>query len=120
MSTEPQPAAQSVAARLGLLRLALLLLVFLNILLPAADAVLGPFGVGDEMSAWQIIVVYITPVMAPLLLVVVFFDYLMSRIRASDADGGEAVHYRVIARIELAVIGLTLLYWVPFFVLLMR
>ncbi len=120
MSTEPEQNAQTLSARLGPLRLALLLAVFVNILLPSIDAVFGPLAVGEEFSVWQIVVVYITPVMAPLLLVVVFFDYVMSRVRASDADGDEVLHYRVIARVELVVMALTLIYWVPYFVLLMR
>ena len=53
--------------------------------------------------------------MAPLLAVVLLFDYIMSRVRAADATGFEHDRFVRIGRIELAVMVLTLLFWVPFF-----
>ena len=105
---------------LGFLRLALIGFTLLNAL-PAILVQLVP-AVADigEGSLWAVLVRYVAPVMAPLFLVVIFFDYIMSRIQAADAEGDAALRFAAIARIELGVMLLTLLIWVPFFVTLMR
>ena len=54
------------------------------------------------------------------LLVVVFFDYLMSRVRASDATGEERDRFILISRIELAMIVLYFAYWGPYFASLLN
>ena len=110
----------SLVSRLGFLRLALIILTFVNLLIPIVDAQLvASAGSGGDASLWRIFAQYITPVMAPLLLVVILFDYIMSRIRAADAEGAEHWHYVFISRVELAVIAIMLLYWIPYFILLM-
>ena len=97
------------------MRQVLLGLALLNALLPIAY-VLG-FAVADsaERSLREVIATLIAPVMAPLFAVVILFDYIMSRVRAADADGEERARFAAIARIELAVIAITLLFWVPYF-----
>ena len=102
---------------LGFLRLALLALALLNTLLPLVGILAG-IGAGDH-GLWNLAVTMITPVMAPLFVVVLLFDYIMSRVRAADAEGERRALYTRIARVELAVILLTLLFWVPFFIELM-
>jgi hypothetical protein len=101
---------------LGFLRLALFALVLVNVLIPAVDLLLAPAG---EQGLWPVLAGMIAPVLAPLLTVVVLFDYIMSRVRAADAEGALRAHYRRICRVELAVMGITLLFWVPFFIDLM-
>ena len=54
--------------------------------------------------------------MAPLIIVVLLFDYIMSRVRAADAEGVERDRFARICRIELGMLLLTLLIWVPFFI----
>jgi hypothetical protein len=39
--------------------------------------------------------------------------------RAADATGSERASFVTIGRIELALLGLTLLFWVPFFTIKM-
>ncbi|HEY5739610.1 MAG TPA: hypothetical protein VIW27_07780 [Gammaproteobacteria bacterium] len=102
---------------LGFLRLALLALALLNALLPLV-AILTDIGAGEH-GLWNLLVTMITPVMAPLFVVVLLFDYIMSRVRAADAEGERRLSYTRIARIELAVILLTLVFWVSFFIELM-
>ncbi len=107
-------------AALGILRQSLILLSLLNIGISMFDllfVVSDP--AGDGHSLWSVIAVYVTPVMAPLFAVVLLFDYIMSRVRAADAEGETSRRYRAIARFELAVIALSLLYWIPFFVRVM-
>lgn len=106
-------------ASLGFLRLGLFGLAILNLLLPAgywlAEMLIG--GV-IEPSLVSIIATLVAPVMAPILVVVILFDYIMSRVRAADEQGELRLHYRSICRIELMLIGLMLACWIPFFVTL--
>jgi hypothetical protein len=68
---------------------------------------------------WTVLTTVIAPVLAPLFIVVILFDYIMSRVRAADADGELRGLFVSIGRIELAVIGICLLFWVPYFIFLM-
>ena len=98
-------------SELGLLRAALLLAALVNLAPPLVVLLAGSGGDG----AWPVITGLVAPVMAPILVVVLLFDYIMSRVRAADAQGSERERFQRIARIELTVIGLTLATWVPFF-----
>ncbi len=106
--------------RLGILRVALLGFALLNTL----PAVLLQFGVMTipqaEHSLGAVFLQMVIPVMAPLFLVVILFDYVMSRVQAADAEGAAAERFAFIARIELTVMLFSLLVWVPFFVSLVR
>ncbi len=101
---------------LGLLRQALLGLALVNALLPILHG-LGPSAATAERSLWDIFATLIAPVMAPLLVVVILFDYVMSRVRAADAAGDEQARYAAIARLELAAIAFSLIFWGPYFYL---
>ena len=105
---------------LGFLRLALIILTFVNLLIPIVDSQLvTDAGSGGRHSLWNIVATYIAPVMTPLLVVVILFDYIMSRVRAADSESEERSQYIFIGRIELAVIAITLFYWIPYFIALM-
>ena len=101
---------------LGFLRLALITLAIVNLLIPAVDLLLAP---AAERSLWSLLAGVITPVMAPLLTVVLLFEYIMSRVRAADAEGEIRAYYQRVCRIELTVMIVTLIFWVPFFIDLM-
>ena len=102
---------------LGFLRIALLIAALINILLPMIE-ILVPLTAGDdEHRLWSVMTSVIAPVMAPLLIVVVLFDYIMTRVRAADTDGELRTEFIRIGRIELAMLGLMLLFWVPYFIL---
>lgn len=102
---------------LGFLRIALLVMALANISLPLAG-LLSPMAASDgERSFWFLLINVITPVMAPLLVVVILFDYIMSRVRAADSTGDQRALYIAIGRTELAVIALSLLFWVPYLML---
>jgi len=68
-------------------------------------------------TTWSVLVGVVAPVMAPLLVVVILFDYIMSRVRAADSTGDQRALYIAIGRTELAVIALSLLFWVPYLML---
>lgn len=99
---------------LGLLRITLLALSLANLLPPLGALLAGQAGTATE-GFWPVVSGLISPVMAPLLLVVILFDYIMSRVRAADAEGIEREGFARIARIELAVMAINLLFWVPYF-----
>jgi hypothetical protein len=102
---------------LGFLRIALLIAALLNIVPPLIE-ILVPLTAGNnEHHLWSVLTRVITPVIAPLLLVVILFDYIMTRVRAADADGDQRTRFIQIGRIELAMLGLMLLFWVPYFML---
>jgi len=104
---------------LGFLRGALLGLALLNILLPLIGILLPSAAPADEHGLWSVMSTMIAPVMAPLFITIILFDYIMSRIRAADAEGEPRRLYTSIGRIELAVIGISLLFWVPYFAFLL-
>lgn len=105
----------NLLSNLGFLRAGLIILALVNILPPLIEFML-PLSVStNEHSFWSLLTSVITPVMAPLLMVVLLFDYLMSRMRAADATGLQRASYVTIGRIELAILGITLLFWVPYF-----
>lgn len=110
-------------SKLGLLRVSLLTIALCNLLISAFEWIGNDdftLQLGDDPSLWQIAAIYIAPVNAPIILVVVFFDYLMSRIRAADSSGEEQARFVLISRIELAMIALYFAYWGPYFVSLLN
>jgi len=104
---------------LGFLRIALLGLTLLNVLLPLTGIVFPLVAAGHERNLWTVLTTVVAPVLAPLFIIVILFDYIMSRVRAADADGEQRALFVSIGRIELAVIGFSLLFWVPYFVLVL-
>ena len=100
---------------LGFLRVALITLALLNSLLPLM-AILFPFVLaGEKHGLSSVLINVVAPVNAPLLMVVILFDYIMSRVRAADSEGSQRRQYIKIGRIELAVLGITLMVWIPYF-----
>ena len=106
---------KSRIAELGLMRQVLLGFALLNLLLPVLHRLGQAVAATAQGSLWEIVATLIAPVLAPLLLVVVLFDYIMSRVRAADADGDERARFAAIARLELIVIVISLLFWGPYF-----
>ena len=100
---------------LGFLRIALLWLALVNVALPLADLLFAFSAGSDRHDFWPVLVQVIAPAMAPLMVVVLFFDYIMSRVRAADAEGAVRTGFIHIGRVELAAIGLLLLFWIPYF-----
>lgn len=108
---------------LGPLRIGLLLIALVNLLISAFHWIGNKnftLDIGHSPSAWEIAAVYIAPVNAPIILVVVLFEYIMSRVRAADATGEARAGFVLIGRIELAMILLYLAYWVPYFTSLLE
>jgi hypothetical protein len=112
---------KSRLASLGTLRLGLIVIAMVNMLLPVIHSVLRHLTESDMSgSLWHIFPTLVAPVMAPLLLVIVFFDYLMSRVQAADAQGETRDHFIAISRIELMLMAIMFLYWLPFFITMLK
>ena len=91
-------------------------LALLNVALPLLN-LLVPFAAsGDDRNLWSLLATVIAPVLAPILVVVILFDYIMSRVRAADADGLLRTRFTRMARIDLLVMVVTLLFWIPYFI----
>ena len=104
---------------LGFLRLSLYGLAIIDMAIPACYWLLEILtGSVIDQPLVSIIATLVAPVMAPILLVVILFDYVMSRIRVADEQGDLRAYYLLICRIELLLIGIMLAYWIPYFIML--
>ena len=103
---------------LGVLRNGLLLGGLINILLSIIGLALVAVDAGYAGSIWDTVAIVITPVMAPLFVVVIFFDYLMSKLRAGDteSDPADQAFFGAVARVEGYALILSMGYWVPYFI----
>ena len=106
----------NLLSSLGFLRVGLLALALINILIMLIAVLVPVATVTEGHSLWWILTTLVGPVLAPLLVTVLLFDYIMSRVRASDAEGELRSRFITISRIELGVIALSLLFWVPWFI----
>lgn len=97
---------------LGFLRLSLLALAVLNIALRPEP------GAAVVHTGTEVIPTLIAPASAPILLMVILFDALMSKVRASDAQGEEETDFTRIMLIELAMAVILVIAWFPYFIAL--
>lgn len=72
-------------------------------------------GTSVILEGLQVIPTLVTPAAVPILIMVILFDSLMSKIRASDAEGEERIRFQKILRVELATTAILFLAWLPFF-----
>lgn len=97
---------------LGFLRLSLLAFAILNIALRPAP------GAAIVHTGPELITTLIAPAAAPIILLVIMFDALMSKVRASDAEGEEETKFTRIMFIELAMAIILVIAWFPYFIAL--
>jgi hypothetical protein len=90
--------------RVGLLALGLLTGAFV----PAA-------GTRPVLDGPELVQTLLLPALAPLVLLVLLLDTLMSRIMMSDKEGEERARYRMIIRTNLLVVLFMVLLWAPYF-----
>lgn len=94
---------------LGLLRLSLLLLGIINVFLRPDP------GTHAAREGIEMISTLIAPAAAPIIVMVILFDTLMSKVRASDAEGEESKKFKHIMYVELAVVAFMIIGWLPYF-----
>lgn len=87
---------------------------FLLILAAIFIAALSPEpGTVATRSGWEMIPTLVAPAMAPLVFMVLLFDFMMCRIRMND--GQDYKKFQMISYVELVAAILFLLIWLPFF-----
>ena len=102
---------------LGFLRQGLFLLAVATMLLPTIEwLVIQSLGELDKYSILAISAGLIAPIMAPILIVLILLDVIMSKVRVADDAQGEGVRYRVIIRLEVVLMLAMLAFWIPFFI----
>lgn len=77
-------------------------------------------GTHPVLEGREIIQTLLLPALAPLVLLVLLLDTLMSRVMMSDKEGAERARYRLIIKINLVVVLLMLLLWAPYFIALFK
>lgn len=98
----------NVVKELGLLRIVLILLAILNAFLAPKP------GTQVDLTSWHnMITSLVAPAMAPIIFMVLLFDFMMCRIRMSDEDKRD--RFRRIGYIELATAIFLFMMWLPFF-----
>ena len=104
-------------ASLGFLRLGLIALAIVSMLIPMIEWVaIQLMGTLAEGSLLALTAGLIAPVMAPMLIVVILLDFIMAKVRAADDPTALGDLYRMISRIDVIVIIVLLIFWVPFFI----
>jgi hypothetical protein len=99
-------------ARLGPLRVVLLLCVALILVLTPAPGTQAIYG------GWGLVRTVLVPVLAPLLFMVLLLDALMARVFMSDAEGDARRRLRAIVLLDLVVAGVLVLVWIPYYMAL--
>jgi hypothetical protein len=94
---------------LGFLRISLLVIGVINSFLSPKP------GTPISHEGLEVIPTLIAPSAAPIIIMVILFDVLMSKIRASDSTGEENKKFKSIMWTELAVVAFMIMAWLPYF-----
>lgn len=94
--------------QVGVLRLAMGILVLLC--LPFV------FYPGEDDSGWRVIPVHVMPVLALMLIWVLLFDVLISRVFMEGKEGWERNRYRTVIKFDAFLLAMLFLFWGPFFI----
>jgi hypothetical protein len=99
---------------LGLLRGGLIALGLIDVLIRPEP------GSYISYSGFEMVQTLVAPAAAPLFIMVILFDALMSKIRASDSTGEERKRFRIILWTELAAVAFMIIMWLPFYLAIGR
>ncbi len=94
---------------LGFLRICLLMLGIIDVFLSPTP------GTSPVKEGIDIIPTLVAPAAAPIIIMVILFDALMSKIRSSDSQGEESKKFKHIMWTELAVVAFMVMGWLPYF-----
>lgn len=105
---------KQILSRLGVLRAMLVTIVLLLI-------IMGPISGGEpRIGGFALFTSVVAPAFYVIMLFVLPLDITMSRVFMGEAQGEEKLRYRFIIRLELALLALMLLAWLPFIVKLLK
>lgn len=68
-----------------------------------------------EPSGWRIFPVYVAPVLVVILIWVLLFDLLMSRVLMGEKSPQARLPYKMVMRLDGALLLAILLFWGPFY-----
>ena len=108
-ATAPQHGLLAVPARLGALRVMLLLTILA--LLFAAPAP----GTRPDYHGWGMIPTLIVPTLAPIMFMVLLLDVMMSAVFMVDKRGAERARLKYIVLLELLLAVTLMVVWYPYF-----
>lgn len=77
-------------------------------------------GTPASIDGWGLVSTVLAPVLAPLILMVLLLDTMMSALFMSDKEGDARARYKTILLIDLIVAAVVFLYWLPYFVALVK
>ncbi|MDT8388425.1 MAG: hypothetical protein RQ736_13005 [Thiogranum sp.] len=99
--------ARNLIADLGALRVVLVLLGLLS-------AIFTPLADGVDYQGWGLVAIVLGPVFAPMIFAVLIMDAVMTG--ATSAEAGEEARGagRIVVRINLLVMAIIAISWVPF------
>lgn len=98
--------------RLGVLRVALLVGALSTMVLAPSPATAG------EYTGWAFVPTVLAPVLAPLILMVLLLDTMMSAIFMIDKEIAERRRYQMIIVIHLLFVVALVVRWLPYFLAL--
>ncbi len=105
---------KQIFSRLGALRAMLVTIVLLLI-------VMGPISGGEaRVSGFALFTSVVAPAFYVIMLFVLPLDITMSRVFMGEAQGEEKLRYRFIIRLEIVLLALMLLAWLPFVLKLLK
>ena len=107
-----KPPLAALAAQFGALRLMLAVLTVVNILYVQKP------GTPPVYSGWDLAPTVLAPVMAPLVLMLLMLDMLMSRVMMVDTKGRARKRLRHVILVEFVLALGLLLAWLPYFLAL--
>ena len=114
------PSRAPRSARFGLLQDLGPLRVFLVLFVLVVMALAPAPGTAAVFDGWEMVPTLLAPVLAPILLQVLLLDALMSRVLMSAQLGAERARFRRILWVNLAMAGLSVLWWLPYFISVVR
>jgi|TARA_B110000238_G_C15979557_1_gene375342 hypothetical protein len=94
---------------LGFLRISLLAMGVINSFLSPKP------GTPISHEGLEVIPSLIAPAAAPIIIMVILFDALMSKIRASDSTDEESRIFKSIMWTELTVVAFMIMAWLPYY-----
>ena len=114
--TSAETSPEGIISVLGPMRVGLLAITVFLTLLSGIDWLLfRPPGSGSGENLWDLSSGLIAPTLAPMVLVVILFDWIMSKFRGSDVEDPAAPRYRRLQRIAGIALLLGLVFWIPYF-----
>ncbi len=105
----PRPGILGFLAGYGPLRILLAATALISIPLAPAP------GTAPVFEGWAMASTLVAPVLAPLAVMVLGLDALMSRVMMADSEGNTRTRYRRIMWADLGVAVVTIGFWTPYF-----